>query len=172
MVYADEEVLNTLNEWLAANGSGPLRYRDGNARRRLARIKAWSIRECVTVREIIGILIPVWRQTVGCGQLGVSVQTFTSRRSYQILREKLRELYPFREHVTYWQYRERLRQLRAEERADGTVRLKPVSLLQADDLDQFVTDYVRRTYTVRTRMAREMRNPDRTLRRYRNNPWV
>lgn len=148
---------------------------------RLCRLQVWSWRHRVSIEEILSLVLPYLRKTVGTDQkqrygLGVSVATLTGKTGEVILVEALAKKYPGNEHVDRWRQIEQERQLRAEqmEETDGLAVRAPklVSIMEADSVE----DYLKR-YTQRIRMARKQfrdtqADPERKRKAYRGNPWL
>ncbi len=174
------KILLDIESWLQSYDKKrvPLRFKPID-QARLLKLRVWSVKYEVSVKEILTIIVPILRnltpkQRRGYG-VGVSMNMLTGRKAEDILHDVLRIKYPDGENRIMWREVERDRQIAREQLEDQELTPKAkseyTSPLQAGSIELFAQAYKdkiesrRREYSVQYNQSWRKRKP------YRGNPW-
>ena len=138
-----------------------------NDQLRLLRLKQWEEKYRVPMEWILAQLIPFWREKYSKyqrsqGGFGVTVATLVGSVSEEVLRGKIKHMFPDGENLQRWRAREQLRQ--------WTVVWDRRETRFSEDPVRAVREY--RDVIQRERRGRKKWMKILAKRPYRGNPWV
>lgn len=150
----------------------------------LLKLSVWAKRNRIDLQDVLNILVPILRKMVTPTNgkprkvrsgLGVGIKFLTGPLASRMLSNQIAKQYPSGEQKNAWREREREAQLfaEAEEALEGLhVReVKPLSMLEASSVEDYVERYRTAVFKKRTAMQRAMNQRWRRRKNYVNNPW-
>lgn len=176
-------VASEVQDWIQSRDGVAVRLNFSQPDRlKLLRLRTWEIVYCVSLFEILDIIVaPIRQHSVGKLRgtkwrygLGTSVSSLTGWHAEQILTTIIGRRYPTNEHLGFWREQERDRQLEAErmDACDGQVlREARKSPEDFESLDDYMADYNARVKKARDRERVAVDAEWRRRKAYRWNPW-
>lgn len=149
---------------------------------RLVRLRVWAFRHRVDMDELLTLILPHLRRTLGTLEtdvkrfgLGCTIASLTGNTAERILIEALRQKYPDGEWLADWREREIDHQLSVEMEEDlGGLKPKirgPMNVLDAESSEAFIASYRKRIIATRNRLHTAFSDPKRQM-PYRHNPFL
>lgn len=133
---------------------------------RCLRFEQWEEKYRVSLTWILKTLVPIWRQKFArysMGAFGVKIPTLVGQKSEEILKEKIKQLYPDGENLRQWKATEQQRQ--------WSQYRQGVRVTENWELPMHaIREYQQRM--VRERRDRNEFEKQARLRPYRGNPWI
>ena len=177
-------VANTLTDvesWLKDEDGAapPLSKLKGMDQVQLLRLRTWSLRYFIPIKEILDMVLPILRNQMhrrGRYGIGVPVRVLTGRKAQELLEDQIKRRYPEEEQIKVWASRERDRQVLKEIR-DELGGLQERDRLRGHSKVDFGLKHWTQTYVklIEVRRKRyqqiEARNKRSKRRMYRRNPW-
>jgi|ERR1017187_1469989 hypothetical protein len=172
-------IIGELEAWLAHGGKSMRLTISPINQARLLRLRVWSIRYCLSIAEILDLIMPILRAQARRPKhtysLGISVPALTGDAAERILKAEIPKRYREGEHIQIARIREQEVQLRREhaDELDGLASKEYFtrSLMDVATVEQFVNMYREHVISRRNTYQNEMGAKWRSRKAYRYSPW-
>ena len=172
-------IIGELEAWLAHGGKSMRLTISPINQARLLRLRVWSIRYCLSIAEILDLIMPILRAQVRQPKhthgLGISVNALAGDAAERILKAEIPKRYREGEHIQIARMHEQQFQLYREQ-LDALDGLAPRehftrSFMDTETVEQFVTMYRKHVTSRRNTYQDEMGAKWRSRKAYRYSPW-